>query len=263
MPRATVFMGAPTLNVRMLAEPALTKQAASHMRLFIAGSAPLLIETFNAWRQRTGHTILERYGMSETIMLTSNPYAADARHGGQDERRGSTVGFALPGVGLRVVQDENQPLPVGEIGNIQVQGPQHVQGLLAHAREDGRGVHGRRLVQDRRRGQGAFLLFMPRWSVLFRWAGHHRRALGESPRGTLRRRGLKLPGAATQGCYLGAISKSAMRSPMMTVGAMVLPVETFGITEASAMESPSTPRTLRRPSTTAISSRPMRQVQLS
>ncbi|MGD9775127.1 malonate--CoA ligase [Diaphorobacter sp.] len=128
MPRATVFMGVPTLYVRMLAEPALTRAAASHMRLFIAGSAPLLIETFKEWQQRTGHTILERYGMSETIMLTSNPYAADARHGGQDERRGSTVGFALPGVGLRVVSDEGQLLPTGEIGNIQVRGPNVFKG---------------------------------------------------------------------------------------------------------------------------------------
>ncbi len=123
MPRATVFMGVPTLYVRLLAEPGLTREAARNMRLFIAGSAPLLIETFKEWQERTGHTILERYGMSETIMLTSNPYAADARHGGQDERRGGTVGFPLPGVGLRVVDDAGQPLPTGEIGNIQVQGP--------------------------------------------------------------------------------------------------------------------------------------------
>lgn len=128
MPRATVFMGVPTLYVRMLAEPALTKAAASHMRLFIAGSAPLLIETFKEWQDRTGHTILERYGMSETIMLTSNPYTADARHGGQDERRGSTVGFPLPGVGLRVVDDAGKPVPVGEIGNIQVKGPNVFKG---------------------------------------------------------------------------------------------------------------------------------------
>ncbi len=66
--------------------------------------------------------------MSETIMLTSNPYQADARHGDQDERRGATVGFPLPGVGLRVVDDANQDLPVGEIGNIQVRGPNVFQG---------------------------------------------------------------------------------------------------------------------------------------
>ncbi|CAN7517077.1 malonyl-CoA synthase [Acidovorax sp. LjRoot74] len=128
MPRATVFMGVPTLYVRLLAEPGLTKDAAKNMRLFIAGSAPLLIETFTEWQQRTGHTILERYGMSETIMLTSNPYAADARHGGQSERRGATVGFPLPGVGLRVVDDANKPLPVGEIGSIQVKGPNVFKG---------------------------------------------------------------------------------------------------------------------------------------
>jgi len=123
MPEATVFMGVPTLYVRMLADPALTREAARHMRLFIAGSAPLLIETFTEWQRRTGHTILERYGMSETIMLTSNPYAADARYGNQSERRGGTVGFPLPGVGLRVRGDDGAELPVGEIGGIQVKGP--------------------------------------------------------------------------------------------------------------------------------------------
>ena len=123
LPRASVFMGVPTLYVRMLAEGALTRAQAARMRLFISGSAPLLIETFNDWRARTGHTILERYGMSETIMLTSNPYRADGRYQGQSERRGGTVGFPLPGVGLRVCGDDGQPLPVGEIGGIQVKGP--------------------------------------------------------------------------------------------------------------------------------------------
>lgn len=128
MPEATVFMGVPTLYVRLLADPGLTREAAAHMRLFIAGSAPLLIETFKEWQDRTGHTILERYGMSETIMLTSNPYAADARHGGQSERRGGTVGFPLPGVSLRVQSDEGAALPVGEIGGIQVKGPNVFKG---------------------------------------------------------------------------------------------------------------------------------------
>ena len=123
MPVATVFMGVPTLYVRMLTEASLTKQQASHMRLFVAGSAPLLIETFKAWQDRTGHTILERYGMSETVMLTSNPYAADARYPGQSERRGGTVGFPLPSVQLRVHSDDGVELPVGEIGGIQVKGP--------------------------------------------------------------------------------------------------------------------------------------------
>jgi acyl-CoA synthetase (AMP-forming)/AMP-acid ligase II len=74
LPRATVFMGVPTLYVRMLGEPGLDRAACRNMRLFISGSAPMLVETFEAWRERTGHTILERYGMSETAMLTSNPY---------------------------------------------------------------------------------------------------------------------------------------------------------------------------------------------
>lgn len=128
MAEATVFMGVPTLYVRMLAEPGLTREAAQHMRLFIAGSAPLLIETFNEWTERTGHTILERYGMSETVMLTSNPYAADARYAKQTERRGGTVGFSLPGVSLRVQSDEGQAMPVGEIGGIQVKGPNVFKG---------------------------------------------------------------------------------------------------------------------------------------
>jgi malonyl-CoA/methylmalonyl-CoA synthetase len=115
LPHATVFMGVPTLYVRLLSEAGLTRAACARMRLFISGSAPLLIDTFTSWQQRTGHTILERYGMSETIMLTSNPYAG--------ERRGGTVGFALPGVDLRVVDDANQPLRNGEIGGIQVKGP--------------------------------------------------------------------------------------------------------------------------------------------
>ena len=107
MPEATVFMGVPTLYVRLLAEPGLDRQAAGHMRLFISGSAPLLIETFVQWQARTGYTILERYGMSETVMLSSNPYRAQ-----QGERRGGTVGFALPGVGLRVHDDAGQAVPV-------------------------------------------------------------------------------------------------------------------------------------------------------
>ena len=119
---ATVFMGVPTLYVRMLAEASLTRQACSRMRLFISGSAPLLIETFRDWQQRTGHTILERYGMSETAMLTSNPYRADARFAGQSERRGGTVGFPLPGVGVRV-RGEGVDLPAGQIGGIEVRGP--------------------------------------------------------------------------------------------------------------------------------------------
>ncbi|QXZ11141.1 malonyl-CoA synthase [Comamonas sp. Y33R10-2] len=120
---ATVFMGVPTLYVRMLADARLDRDMAAHMRLFISGSAPMLIETFRAWKTRTGHSVLERYGMSETAMLTSNPCKPDARYGNEGERRGGTVGFALPGVGVRVHGDDGQPLAAGEIGNIEVQGP--------------------------------------------------------------------------------------------------------------------------------------------
>ncbi|MBI2751216.1 MAG: malonyl-CoA synthase [Burkholderiales bacterium] len=123
LPQATVFMGVPTLYVRLLGEPGLNREAARAMRLFISGSAPLLIETFNDWIARTGHTILERYGMSETIMLTSNPCGADARFGGRTERRGGTVGFPLPGVSLRVQDDAGNTVACGEVGGIQVKGP--------------------------------------------------------------------------------------------------------------------------------------------
>ena len=122
LPEATVFMGVPTLYVRMLAEPALTREACATMRLFVAGSAPLLIETFDDWRERTGHTILERYGMSETAMLTSNPYRPESA------RRGGTVGQALPGVGLRVHDDKGVPLRHGEVGGIEVKGPNVFKG---------------------------------------------------------------------------------------------------------------------------------------
>jgi malonyl-CoA/methylmalonyl-CoA synthetase len=125
---ATVFMGVPTLYVRMLAEPTLTKSQAANMRLFISGSAPLLIETFTDWQSRTDQTILERYGMSETVMLTSNPCGPDARYGGATERRGGTVGFPLPGVTLRVVEDDGKAVAAGEIGGIQVKGPNVFKG---------------------------------------------------------------------------------------------------------------------------------------
>jgi malonyl-CoA/methylmalonyl-CoA synthetase len=117
-PRATVFMGVPTLYVRLLAESGLNPAAVKHMRVFIAGSAPLLAETFKDWQTRTGHTIVERYGMSETVMLTSNPY-----HGKPQARRAGTVGLPLPGVLVRVVDDVGRPLAQGEIGNIVVKGP--------------------------------------------------------------------------------------------------------------------------------------------
>jgi malonyl-CoA/methylmalonyl-CoA synthetase len=117
MARATVFMGVPTLYVRMLAEASLSELATSRMRIFLSGSAPLLPETFDAWRKRTGHTIVERYGMSETVMLTSNPY-----HAKDGERRAGAVGKALPGVQLRIHDDKGAPCHTGEIGGIEVKG---------------------------------------------------------------------------------------------------------------------------------------------
>ncbi len=123
MPEATVFMGVPTLYVRLLNDAGLDKNSVRNMRLFVAGSAPLLIETFNEWQTRTGHTILERYGMSETAMLTSNPYDTT-----KNDRRGGTVGFALPGVDLRVQDDDGRALGINEIGGIQVKGPNVFEG---------------------------------------------------------------------------------------------------------------------------------------
>ncbi len=133
LPEASIFMGVPTLYTRLLAEPQLNAQVCQHMRLFISGSAPLLLDTFKDWQLRTGHTILERYGMSETIMLTSNPCGPDTRypdrHGApQSERRGGTVGFALPGVQMRVVDDHATPMEAGDIGALQVKGPSVFKG---------------------------------------------------------------------------------------------------------------------------------------
>ncbi len=123
LPEASVFMGVPTLYVRMLQESGLTQEACRHMRLFAAGSAPLLPDTFDRWRERTGHAILERYGMSETVMLTSNPY-----HARDGERRAGTVGFPLPGVQLRIADEYDRPCARGEIGGIEVRGPSVFKG---------------------------------------------------------------------------------------------------------------------------------------
>ena len=121
--KTTVFMGVPTFYTRLLALPELNPQACAKMRLFISGSAPMLIDTFKQWQQRTGHTVLERYGMSETLMLTSNPYAADERYAGQSQRVGGSVGFALPGVSLRIANAQHEEVAVGEVGSIEVKGP--------------------------------------------------------------------------------------------------------------------------------------------
>jgi len=119
--QATVMMGVPTYYTRLLAEPGLTREAVSHMRLFVSGSAPLLAETHVEFERRTGQRILERYGMTETGMNSSNPY--------DGERRAGTVGFALPGVEIRVVDPESgAELPAGDVGMIEVRGPNVFKG---------------------------------------------------------------------------------------------------------------------------------------
>ncbi len=120
LPRATVFMGVPTYYVRLLSDPEFNHAACKNLRLFVSGSAPLLTETFETFIEKTGHTILERYGMSETAMLTSNPY--------QGPRKAGTVGPALPGVSVRVMNQEAQPCGIDEIGDIQVKGPNIFKG---------------------------------------------------------------------------------------------------------------------------------------
>ena len=114
LPRATVMMGVPTFYTRLLQSAAFDAAAGAHMRLFISGSAPLAAQTFAAFEQRTGQRILERYGMSETAMLTSNPVAG--------ERIAGSVGFALPGVEVRIADADGRALPAGEIGGIEVRG---------------------------------------------------------------------------------------------------------------------------------------------
>ncbi len=115
LPHATVFMGVPTFYVRLLDGADFDANLVAHMRLFTSGSAPLLAETFEEFRARTGKAILERYGMTETGMNTSNPY--------DGERRAGTVGFPLPGVELRVMNDEGKMLPQEEVGGLEVRGP--------------------------------------------------------------------------------------------------------------------------------------------
>ncbi|MCS7267533.1 MAG: malonyl-CoA synthase [Geminicoccaceae bacterium] len=137
LPRATVMMGVPTYYTRMLADPRLGRETVAKVRLFISGSAPLLPETHRAFLERTGHAILERYGMTETGMNASNPY--------EGERRAGTVGFPLPGVEIRITDPETgRVLPAGEIGMIEVRGPNVFKGYWknpektkAEFREDG------------------------------------------------------------------------------------------------------------------------------
>jgi malonyl-CoA/methylmalonyl-CoA synthetase len=115
LPDATVFMGVPTYYTRLLAHPQFDAERCKSIRLFVSGSAPLLSDTFEAFAARTGHAILERYGMTETGMNCSNPLGG--------ERRASTVGPALPGVEARICDKAGHELPRGEIGVIEVRGP--------------------------------------------------------------------------------------------------------------------------------------------
>src|SRR2546429_3955750 len=121
MARASVLMGVPTFYTRLLQSPALTKESTSHMRLFISGSAPLLADTHREWSARTGHAVLERYGMTETNMNTSNPY--------DGERVPGAVGHPLPGVSVRVTDPETgKEIARDEIGMIEVKGPNVFKG---------------------------------------------------------------------------------------------------------------------------------------
>ncbi|MDG1864126.1 MAG: malonyl-CoA synthase [Yoonia sp.] len=121
MPQATTMMGVPTFYTRLLDDARFTAELTAHMRLFVSGSAPLLAETHVRFEERTGHRILERYGMTETNMNTSNPY--------DGERRAGTVGFPLPGVELKVTDPATgDTVPDGEIGQIEVRGPNVFKG---------------------------------------------------------------------------------------------------------------------------------------
>lgn len=113
--KASAMMGVPTFYTRLLDDARFTREKAAHIRLFVSGSAPLLAETHVAFEERTGHRILERYGMTETNMNTSNPY--------DGERRAGTVGFPLPGVEIRICESESgELLSDGEIGVVEVRG---------------------------------------------------------------------------------------------------------------------------------------------
>ncbi len=120
LPRSTVFMGVPTYYVRLLARGDFTRDVAANMRLFVAGSAPLLVDTFNEFIERTGHTILERYGMTEAGMICSNPY--------DGARLPGKVGPPLPGIQCRVADEEGKILGTGEIGVLEITGPNVFKG---------------------------------------------------------------------------------------------------------------------------------------
>jgi malonyl-CoA/methylmalonyl-CoA synthetase len=120
MPQSSVLMGVPTFYTRLLAEPGFTREVAANMRLFISGSAPLSAETHKEFQTRTGHAILERYGMTETVMITSNPYDGDRVPG--------SVGFPLPGVSVRIADPETGAVLQDGVGVIEVKGPNVFKG---------------------------------------------------------------------------------------------------------------------------------------
>ena len=147
LPDCTVLMGVPTFYTRLLSLPALTPDYVNHVRLFISGSAPLTEVTFREWKEKAGVEILERYGMSETIINTSNPL--------DGERVAGTVGFPLPGLNLRISDSEGNELPRGEIGTIEVSGPAVMKGYWRmpektkeEMRQDGYFITGDLGVQD-------------------------------------------------------------------------------------------------------------------
>ena len=141
MPRCTVLMGVPTHYVRLLAEPSFDAVSTATLRLMTSGSAPLSPSTHAAVRERTGHVVLERYGMTETSILTSNPLSG--------ERRPGTVGPALPGVGVRAVDDADLPVAADVVGAVQVRGPNVFAGYWRRPELQTVDVHGRRLVPHR------------------------------------------------------------------------------------------------------------------
>lgn len=124
--RASVFMGVPTFYARLLADPCFDRQRCGAIRLFISGSAPLLPSVFDTFEQRTGHRILERYGMTEALMITSNAYDQHGRVAG-------SVGYPLPGVTLNIVGPDRTPLPAGEVGEIEITGPNLCHGYWRRA----------------------------------------------------------------------------------------------------------------------------------
>jgi malonyl-CoA/methylmalonyl-CoA synthetase len=139
MPRASIVMCVPTFYTRLLGEPSFGAAQCRKLRLAISGSAPLLAETHKAFRERTGKAILERYGMTEAGMITSNPYKGGRRIAG-------TVGYALPGVRVRITDAEGHPLPAGKVGVLEVKGPNVFKGYWCNPEKTKAEFRGRYFV---------------------------------------------------------------------------------------------------------------------